>query len=457
MQYITNCLNTFKKNFRQFLSKFDIKKIFIIICIGFTLFTVFFQLYFSTSTFQKRNAMHHAFSSQAARMLIKELNSIEENQQNYETINDFHWLPDNYALVVKNNLNETIYSTGHFPENMTFPVATQTFKALSSNQGTLYIEKSEQTHKYIFFPHDTTLKKALLSQNLFIIIIIILFFILLYRCFINPLITIDKILQNAIEGDFNYNYKTLQHSTILHTTYSNLEVLLTDIKQLTTKEAHAQLVMKQAEINALQSQINPHFLYNTLDAIRGQAFQYGAKDIQSMTLALSKLFRYSISNQKRHVTLEEELSNIDNYLMIQQIRFCNKFIIKNQIETDTLHCKIPKLIIQPIVENAVHHGLEPKRGSGTLTLRSYRTQSRLIIEIKDDGVGMSPSKAEQLNHSLAYNLAYHDKTSGRTSVGLTNTNARIKLCFGSEYGITIHSTPSIGSNIILNLPIQEDK
>lgn len=446
-----------KQHLFHLLSGCSLKRLLTAVCVVYLVLAAGIHISFTLAAFGENQQAHKVLERQTARVLLQKLTLLESAGEDYKDAEEGSWLPEGYGIVVQAMDNGLLYSGGTMPEGLTLPSPARFSCEFSTQSGTLYFEKNEYSRKYVYLPsRPTALKRARTRSVLLYLLLLSALALLLYRCLIYPLVTIDKILQKAVEGDFDPNYGHLRDSLVMHRIFTNLELLLTDIRQLATKEANAQLMMKQAEINALQSQINPHFLYNTLDTIRGQAFQYGAKDIQIMTLALSKLFRYSISNQKSHVTLEEELNNINNYLMIQQIRFCNKFIIKKQIEPDTLHCKIPKLIVQPIVENAVHHGLEPKMGSGTLTLRSYRTRTRLVIEVKDDGVGIPPDKAEKLNHALACNTAYCEKASGRTSVGLTNTNSRIKLCFGPEYGLSIYSTPSIGSNIIFHLPIQED-
>lgn len=224
------------------------------------------------------------------------------------------------------------------------------------------------------------------------------------------------------------------------------------VGKLMQNEYSALIVKKQAEIDALQSQINPHFLYNTLETIRGQAVHCGAKDIAEMTKALAGIFRYSISRRGSEICLEEELNNIDSYIKIQQIRFNNKFDLQKQVDADTLDIKIPKLIIQPIVENALIHALEPKKGFGTIIIRAFRTAGKLIIIVKDDGLGMPIDKMKQLNKTFEKTDFLQEET--ERSVGLENVNARIKLIYGNDYGVTVISTPSIGTSVTLTLGLK---
>lgn len=241
----------------------------------------------------------------------------------------------------------------------------------------------------------------------------------------------------------------------------SLNNMLSKLKDYTEREYTAQILKKQAEINALQSQINPHFLYNTLEALRGQALIEGVEQIANMTEALSTFFRYSISQKGNIVTLADELRNVDNYLIIQQYRFNNKFnIIKKLDDEDTniMEYRLPKLTIQPIIENAIFHGLETKIGKGNITIKAYTTEKRLVIIVTDDGVGMVKAKLDKLNESLTSGILYSpDNTNTRQSgIALINVNERIRLYFGNKYGITVSSTQGFGTSVEIVLPANID-
>ncbi|MFR5601984.1 MAG: sensor histidine kinase, partial [Lachnospiraceae bacterium] len=166
---------------------------------------------------------------------------------------------------------------------------------------------------------------------------------------------------------------------------------------------------KQAEYLALQNQINPHFLYNTLEGIRSEALIAGLDSIAEMTEALATFFRYTISHMDNLVTLEDELENIENYYYIQQVRFGDKLAMSIQYdhgddddfnELEVLQYRLPKLTLQPIVENSIYHGIERKVGKGHLTIRIGVSDERLYIQVSDDGMGMSAEKLKQLNEKL---------------------------------------------------------
>ncbi len=270
-----------------------------------------------------------------------------------------------------------------------------------------------------------------------------------------PVLKLKNAIHSTIIIDTNHDFSCNKKKSCFHSLLSELNLIIDEKKFLTLKESNAQIRKKQAEIKALQSQINPHFLYNTLDSIRGQAIVAGNKGISDMTLALAKLFRYSISDINEFVPLSKELESIDNYLSIQCIRFNNKFTKKYNIDDDVLICKIPKLTLQPIVENAIHHGLEQSQGNGNILIKAYRTASQLFIRISDNGVGISHEQLLKINDALINNKDYSYSKSSSSSVGLFNVNARIKLLFGENYGITIYSTLDIGTTINIVVPIMD--
>lgn len=228
-------------------------------------------------------------------------------------------------------------------------------------------------------------------------------------------------------------------------------------------EYSAKLLQKQAELDYMQSQINPHFLYNTLDSIRGQAVLEGSRKTAEMIESLSILFRYTISKHGDILTLEQELSNVDNYLKLQQYRFRNRFELVKKIEEPelTLQYRIPKLTLQPIIENAIYHGLDDVSKNARIEIRIYTTQSRLIITIADNGKGMNSETLDLLNEVFMKNIyttKVTDSSKSSSGMALANVNARIKLLFGERYGLTAYSTEGVGSKIQIVLPLlQEDE
>lgn len=228
-------------------------------------------------------------------------------------------------------------------------------------------------------------------------------------------------------------------------------------QQKINEEYTVQVSDKQAKIAALQSQINPHFLYNTLECIRSEALLYECQSIADMAKALAAFFRYSISKKENIVTVRDELRNIENYFMIQSYRFENKFsfdIKVSQEDAEVYNYQVPKLSLQPIVENAIFHGLETKAADGKVTIRAYTTDKELVMVISDNGVGIAPDTLLQMQNALRTQgqLEMHKSSEHGNGIALYNVNQRIKLLFGEAYGLYIYSTKGMGTDVEIWLP-----
>ncbi len=224
-------------------------------------------------------------------------------------------------------------------------------------------------------------------------------------------------------------------------------------------EEFAGAAKRQAQYLALQNQINPHFLYNTLEGIRGEAMTAGMDNIAKMTEALSTFFRYTISGTASLVTLEDELENVDNYFIIQQYRFGSKLSLDIRYDCDdqeeVLKCRMPKLILQPVIENAIVHGLEEKVGNGKVTIQIEETGKRLIITVSDNGIGIEKEQLAILNKKLEHTSMEYvqsDPSSRGSGIALVNVNNRIRLLFGDEYGMVIYSTVGFGTDVQITIP-----
>lgn len=231
-----------------------------------------------------------------------------------------------------------------------------------------------------------------------------------------------------------------------------------------TRENSAQIFDKQTELTALQSQINPHFLYNTLESIRGQALMDDNDEIAKMVEALGAFFRYSISRKGNLVTLRDELANIHNYMMIQRYRFNNRFsleIIVDEEDEAAYDFLIPRLIIQPVVENAIFHGLEERLESGKVVIEVIVTEKNLILTISDNGKGIDSRKLRELNARIqSPNMQLEEGGTERqrnTGIALPNIHKRIQLLFGEEYGVNVYSTLGQGTDVEITIPVINER
>lgn len=238
-----------------------------------------------------------------------------------------------------------------------------------------------------------------------------------------------------------------------------LESHIEKLKLLADKDKLINTSMKEAKYLALQNQINPHFLYNTLEGIRSEALIAGIDSIAEMTEALATFFRYTISHLDRLVSLEEELENVENYYYIQQFRFGERLDLKIEYEhdedilkPDILNFSIPKLTLQPIIENAIFHGIEKNVEKGCIRVIIGVRAERLLIRVSDNGAGMEEEKLLALNEKLS-SLNLEQEQQGRGGIALINVNNRVKLLFGEEYGLYVYSNIGTGTDVEISLPL----
>lgn len=231
------------------------------------------------------------------------------------------------------------------------------------------------------------------------------------------------------------------------------------VGNMMNSEQMMNLNKRQAQYLALQNQINPHFLYNTLDGIRSEALISGLSNVADMTEALATFFRYTISKVENLVTVEEELDNCRTYFKIQQYRFGERIQLEIVIDEDDSeeinHYLIPKLTLQPILENSIIHGTELKIGTGLTRIHIERTLLRLVIRVKDNGVGMSENTLEELNQKLnaaKFNLSNTNQES-IGGIALANVSNRIHLIFGEEYGMHVFSMENVGTEVEITIPL----
>ena len=254
------------------------------------------------------------------------------------------------------------------------------------------------------------------------------------RTVVMPIQQLSSSMRNWAENvNFTKNKKYDIYE--IDTLYGDFENMTQKVTDLINKNYKSTLVQRESELKMLQSQINPHFIFNTLEAINSLAMIYDAEEISEITVAFSELIEQSIgySSEKEH-TFAQEMHLVDCYLTIIQIRYGNRIVISKDIDDDILNVPMPGLILQPIVENSIIHGIIPSGRKCELKIIAHRSGSDLIIRIRDNGVGMEKEKADRLNHSFII-----EKTSTEKSIGLINVNKRLKLLYGDEYHLKISS------------------
>jgi two-component system sensor histidine kinase YesM len=213
---------------------------------------------------------------------------------------------------------------------------------------------------------------------------------------------------------------------------------------------------RQEQLYALQNQINPHFLFNTLDTIRGLALEKGEPDIANTVAAMASMFKYSMDYVSIRVTVNEELSHLKQYIQLQQLRFPGKFTIEHIFECDfdvLFKIAIPKLTIQTIVENALKHGLGNIQSGGRIRLRFVLSDSEFRIIISDNGSGIFDDMVAAQNRSFhTVQPEVMMKDTAHFGIALSNINLRIKYYFGEDYGLHLASTADLGTEVTVTLP-----
>lgn len=227
-----------------------------------------------------------------------------------------------------------------------------------------------------------------------------------------------------------------------------------EIDNLLNRVYKEELTRREAELKALQAQINPHFLFNTLESINWMAQLNNVPEIRDMVTSLGALIEASIGKGSPMVPLSKELKYIDSYLLIMKNRYGERLSYESDIDTSLLGQEVPKLILQPLIENAIYHGIDKMRKKGTIKLTIRREDETIYIEIMDNGKGMLPEEVEDLNQKFKEDRDDYILGDNRKSIGLANVNGRVKLFFGKDYGLQIESEYETYTKMKLYLPIR---
>jgi two-component system, sensor histidine kinase YesM len=230
----------------------------------------------------------------------------------------------------------------------------------------------------------------------------------------------------------------------------SFNIMIGKIRDLLDSKIKEQKILKKAEMRALQSQINPHFLYNTLDTIIWMAEAKKTDQIVEVVSALSSFFRISLSKGQDWITIAEEIERVKSYLIIQKIRYRDIMDFKIEVDESVSDNTVLKLILQPLVENAIYHGIKNKRQGGTIIIRARPNNAdEILFEVEDNGIGFAPDKLAQIHAELADNSGEIKQESG---FGLGNVNHRLKLYYGMQYGLSVKSIYLSGTSVTFIIP-----
>ncbi|MDO4976085.1 MAG: sensor histidine kinase [Eubacteriales bacterium] len=229
-----------------------------------------------------------------------------------------------------------------------------------------------------------------------------------------------------------------------------LQSYVQTIRELMDEVVEEQELKRQSELDALQSQINPHFLYNTLDSVMWMIEDQQNDGAVYMIKELAKLLRISISKGRTIIPIRDEILHAKSYMNIQNVRYKNQFDYRFEIDDDLLECSTVKLIIQPLLENAIYHGVQGMEDDGEIIVRGTTSDGMIFLDVIDNGYGMTQ---EQVNHLLDEDIEEENSTSKKgNGVGLRNVDSRIKMRFGQQFGLKIHSERGEGTRMRICIP-----
>lgn len=320
----------------------------------------------------------------------------------------------------------------------------------------------ERIQEYIYFETTRleTLREGIradvstaLRTSIFIFAAILLGAVAISRMIMTgitePIRKLSEATKQAGSGDFAVRAQEDSNDelAVLNTSFNQM---LEKIGQLVEDIRIEQMNLRQAELKLLQAQINPHFLYNTLDSIIWLAEAGEKEQVVQVVSALSDFFRTTLSKGRDYITLQEEETHIRSYLQIQRIRYRDILEYDIQIPQELMQYPILKLTLQPLVENALYHGIKNKRGVGHITVTGRSEEEKLIFCVRDDGIGMSPTQLERVRAMVRGERQDPESSSG---FGLFNVNQRLQLNYGTEYGLKIDSVYEEGTLATVVIPI----
>jgi len=387
---------------------------------------------------------------------------------NYKAISDlcekislgnkgYIYILDKKGSIVYHPQQQLIYS-GMKSELISEVMETSESSFLTEDERLYTISKSERTGWIVvgvsYLPE--LLEEAQKAQAIYLVIALALFAVALSLAFLlsdeitKPIKALEISMKEVEKGNFDNAALEVRDANEIGRLSRNFNLMTEEIKKLMEQSAREEQAKRRSELKALQAQINPHFLYNTLDSIIWMAEWGKTQEVVNITASLAKLLRRSISNEQELVTIEEEVAYTKEYLTIQKMRYKDKLEYDIILEPEICQERVIKLILQPVVENAIYHGIKYKEGKGLIQIRGYREGDCIILQVEDDGKGMDPE-------TLAHIFEKHTRDTKSNGVGLNNVRERIQLYYGAEYGISFSSSLGEGTVATITLPVGKEE
>lgn len=369
---------------------------------------------------------------------------------------------ENRAVRIKNTLNslekqireidENLKISGNYEQNnhlLEKNVKPQTASILKALQDYINVEAASlATVKEELMAKSTQTYQICISVVCIVTLLTVVLSILASQSVARPIQELCKMSKKVAKGDFSAKTEVTSEAE------DEIAVLTNSFNDMTAEIGHLVEDIKREQANLrvmesklLQAQINPHFLYNTLDTIVWLAEEKQTDEVVMMVTRLSEFFRTTLSQGRDYITVEEEKRHVDSYLQIQQFRYQDIMDYEIDIEEDILDYTLPKLTLQPLVENALYHGIKNKRGKGTITIKGFRKDNKIVLKVIDNGKGMTETELDGLRRYIA---GYKENMTH--GFGLANVNQRIHYYYGEEYGIFYESAENKGTEAVIILP-----
>ena len=386
-----------------------------------------------------------------AERIVAGLEEITEAEDNIARLDSVNKYLSNLRIYV-DRIEENLQKESRYEDNMEiWENDVQIVTSLVGDTMSQYIyyevrgiQQSRAAYQTFFM---NLVRFSLLGMGLLLLLVIILSYYI-PRSITMPITRISRVTDQVAKGNLSVR-AAAESGAEARMLSDSLNAMIDKINELLDQVTTEQIRLRKAEFELLQAQINPHFLYNTLDTIVWLAEAGDQKRVVSMVGNLSDFFRTSLNQGKDIISIREELAHVRSYLEIQQVRYQDILRYEITVPEDLYEYKIPKITIQPLVENALYHGIKNKRGQGTITITGERSENGFVLYVRDNGIGMTQERLKEVRAGIQ-KLSY----TGKEIYGLYNVNERIRLNFGETYGISIESTYGEGTCVSISLPDQ---
>lgn len=389
-----------------------------------------------------------------AKRVVEELEKDVNSNANQKRLDSARKYLNNLEIYVK-RIEENLQKGDMYEENMKIwdndvQIVTELVKETMLQYIYYEIRSVEESREAY---HEVYLRSIQVSLIVFIGVTLLILILSYYipQSISGPIKRLSKVTEQVAKGNLEVraNENTGAEVIMLNDSLNSMIEKLNELIDQVTKEQER---LRKAELELLQAQINPHFLYNTLDTIVWLAEAGEQKKVVGMVESLSDFFRTSLSHGLDSVTIEKELIHVRSYLEIQQIRYQDIMQYQIDVPEEVYNCVIPKITLQPLVENALYHGIKNKRGLGTISITGHRAGGDFILEVRDDGIGMDEERLQSVMEGIT------NKNPNQHNIyGLFNVNERIQLKFGEKYGISMESKYGSGTIVRVKLPFENEE